>query len=542
MKLTVVAGALHENHFFIDLVIPLYYCLQELGYECELLPLASQVDCTIANMCIGIFLHIDALPQNYIAWNLEPLSSGSPHLTQRLVRKLVNARALLHYNPLEIDFVKRFNPNVMCLPFSYHKSLENMYNLNLPIIQDIDVLFYGTPTEYRLRTIETIKNAGINIVAHTYNSVYAKQRDEYICRSKIVLLINVFDNNPDMVRLVYLLSQKKCIVVDKFGNDTLINVYNSFPIVENSMLVDTIQQLLADENKRNEIANNSYQELISKPDMRSHLSNLHISTNPVPEPDMRSVLSNPSISPNPASKLLVLYVFHVYNERVDHFINKCIFYDADTDFIIIVNDKNVGNLQNHIFSKNVKLLYRDNIGYDFGGWSEALLTDNLYNNYDNFIFVNSSVIGPFIPSNYNGKWTDIYINGLQNNVQLFGSTINTCRKPLTYSHVQSYIFSMNKIALQHLIDCEIFSVTNYAETFEEAVWNKEVLMSRTIINNGWNIGSLFKYYNGVDFTFKNKTPEECNIEFLDDIMFIQHRNVLWNEYQLVFIKGNRCKL
>jgi len=43
----------------------------------------------------------------------------------------------------------------------------------------------------------------------------------------------------------------------------------------------------------------------------------------------------------------------------------------------------------------VKTMHRDNIGYDFGGWSDALLTDNLYEGYDNFIFVNSSVLGPF---------------------------------------------------------------------------------------------------------------------------------------------------
>jgi hypothetical protein len=43
------------------------------------------------------------------------------------------------------------------------------------------------------------------------------------------------------------------------------------------------------------------------------------------------------------------------------------------------------------------------------------------------------------------------------------------------SHVQSYIFSMNKTTLQYLIDCEIFSTTNYAETFNNAIINKEIL-------------------------------------------------------------------
>ena len=241
------------------------------------------------------------------------------------------------------------------------------------------------------------------------------------------------------------------------------------------------------------------------------------------------------------SKLLVLYVFHIYNDRVEQFINKCIFNDNNIDFIIISNNKNNINISKfRNLPSNVKLLFRNNIGYDFGGWSDALLINNLYKNYDKFIFVNSSVIGPFIHSQNNfNKWTDIYINGLQNNIKLFGSTINTCFDPLHKSHVQSYIFSMDKTTLEYLINCEIFSMTNYAKTFDDAIWQKEVLMSRKIIENNWNIGSLLQYYNNVDFTFKNKKPNQYNIIFLNDIMYKYFRNILWNEYQLVFIKGNR---
>ena len=238
------------------------------------------------------------------------------------------------------------------------------------------------------------------------------------------------------------------------------------------------------------------------------------------------------------NKILVLYVFHEYNNRVKDFINNSIFYDENVDFIIISNNKN------NVFEKPdyVKVLFRDNIGFDFGGWSEALLTNNLYENYENFIFVNSSVSGPFIPTYYNNKWTDIYINGLQkNNIKLFGSTINTCRYPLILAHVQSYIFSMDKNTLKYLIECEIFSITNYATTLQDAVYKKEVLMSRKIIENNWNIGSLLRQYKNVDFTFKNKKPEEYNIDLLneDDIMFNYFKNIIWTEYELIFIKGNR---
>ena len=234
-------------------------------------------------------------------------------------------------------------------------------------------------------------------------------------------------------------------------------------------------------------------------------------------------------------KTLVLYVFHVFNGRVQTFINKAIFEDENTDFIVIANDKNIVDFK---VPEYVKTFKRDNIGYDFGGWTDALLTDDLYKSYDNFIFVNSSVIGPFLPNYFTGKWTDIYLAGLKDNIKLFGSTINTCANyadPAKFSHVQSCIFAMNRETLDLLIDGNIFSKNHYAKTFKEAIWLKEVPMSRLVIANGGNIGSLLKYYQGVDFTFKVKPK----VILLGDLMNNRCRNVLWNEYDLVFVKGNR---
>lgn len=235
------------------------------------------------------------------------------------------------------------------------------------------------------------------------------------------------------------------------------------------------------------------------------------------------------------SKTLVLYVFHIYNKRVENFIKKCIFYDPNIDFIIISNGASI----NCYIPEFVKILVRSNIGVDFGGWSDALLTNKLYKNYEKFIFINSSVIGPFLPSYYKGKWTDVYIDGLKDNIKLFGSTINTQGKPKVTPHVQTYVFSLDKEALEYLIEKEIFSTTIYVKNIFEAIHTREIIMSKLIIDNNWNIGCLLPLYKNIDFTFKNKNPEDYNITFKDDIMYEQYRNKLWNEYQLVFIKGNR---
>ena len=273
--------------------------------------------------------------------------------------------------------------------------------------------------------------------------------------------------------------------------------------------------------------------------------NTKIIFNPGKSPMIKEIINpSPPLQLVNEKKILILFVYHIYNYRVKNFIQNCIFYDENIDFIIISNNKNNNELNDiinvtNVENKNVKMLFRDNVGYDFGGWSDALLTNNLYEKYNNFIFVNSSVTGPFLRPGHKGKWTDIYINGLQGNVKLFGSTINNERYPLKLAHVQSYIFSMDKTTLKFLIDCSIFSISNYAKTFDDTIHNKEILMSRKIIENNWNIGSLMKCYKNVDFTFRNKKPKDYNISFFNDVMYPMYRNKIWNEYELVFIKGNR---
>ena len=226
-------------------------------------------------------------------------------------------------------------------------------------------------------------------------------------------------------------------------------------------------------------------------------------------------------------KTLVTYVFHQFNQRVQYFIDNAIFEDPDIDFLIVINDLDIKiDVPNH-----VKIFNRKNIGYDFGGWSEGIMTNDLYKNYTHFIFANSSIMGPYCKD----KWTSIFLNGLTDSVKLFGPTINTCKDPLHKSHVQSYLFSMNLETLEFLISKGIFSITNYAINMNEAIWEREVPMSTHIIKNGWNIGSLMKQYQGIDFTFRT---QNLNIEYLDDIMFPQE--IGWNMFhEFVFIKGNR---
>lgn len=238
-------------------------------------------------------------------------------------------------------------------------------------------------------------------------------------------------------------------------------------------------------------------------------------------------------------KTLVLYVFSELNERVNTFIKDAIFLDSSIDFLVI----NTGSSTEPVLPDYVIYFKCANIGFNFGGWSRGLLYNNIYKEYDTFIFVNSQAIGPFLPSYFKGKWTDIYLNELSDTLKLAGSSINTndihgINDPEGSSYVQSYIFAMNLETLVFLISKNIFSITSYSTTSLDII-NKERNMSRLIIKNGWNIGCLMKYYKGIDFRFLTDKPSEYK-PFLGDPLTIKNfSDKLFNNfYELVFINAN----
>ncbi len=73
-------------------------------------------------------------------------------------------------------------------------------------------------------------------------------------------------------------------------------------------------------------------------------------------------------------KVLALYIFHQYQERVKHFIDHAIFEDEKVYFLMICNSN---TSPEWVLPPYVKTLFRRNKGYDFGGWSDGLLTDDI---------------------------------------------------------------------------------------------------------------------------------------------------------------------
>tara|TARA_B110000259_G_scaffold184524_1_gene231760 strand:- start:4131 stop:4886 length:756 start_codon:yes stop_codon:yes gene_type:complete len=236
-------------------------------------------------------------------------------------------------------------------------------------------------------------------------------------------------------------------------------------------------------------------------------------------------------------KTVILYVFHEITPMVKYFDERT-FKKEGYDFIYIVNNDEITNqtLSKLNLNRLYKLVKRKNIGNDFGAWSDIILAYDLQNKYDNFIFINSSVFGPISNEDNNCNWCDTMLNGLTEDVKLFGSTINGAYN----FHVQSYAFCMKSDTLKYLKEEGIFRKDLQCNK-SELIQNYELKMSKLILDKGWNIGCLSGNAKNLDFR-KEKLKQTIFSNYnhkYPDIQFRAYLHNILKPKEVLFIKGNR---
>ena len=500
-----------------------YYISLNNPYHYFLFLLPLQINENIINYKRYILYQLEQNINNELSINYKYL-----HETKQLKKIYDNATLLIDYCETNVNVIKQYYSNdfkIMNVPVRpNNENKENKHDKTY----DYDIIFVGLINKKRSDILNELKKRYKILIVE---NVYGEELRKLCNKSKICLNIHYYENAIlERVRLnemieygIKVISEKPCQ-----QDMDICNYYKSVDFIE--MIDSNLNELFETiENVKMNINSNLNQsnelEFKFKEDIQMLSINkiLNIEIAEYPQNENRE-----------NCKILILYAFHELNDRVVYFLKNGIFYDKNIDYILICN--NQINLNDLNIPDFVKIVYRENTGYDFGAWSYGLLENNLYLNYEYFIFLNSSVYGPFTKK----KWTDYYINNLNDDIRLFGSTINCCKNPKTLAHVQSYVFSINLETLKYLIKCEIFSLTNLSKTFNDCILNKEILMSRKILENGWNISSLYpKYYKNIDFKFKNKSPQEYNVVFHNDIIIKDEYYKSWINESIIFVKGNR---
>ena len=270
-------------------------------------------------------------------------------------------------------------------------------------------------------------------------------------------------------------------------------------------------------------------------------------------------------------RILIIYAYYekdnIYKNNLQYFLRKGL---HDTcDYIFVIN----GTSSVYIPQKsNIKVIQRSNEGYDFGAYNDALLQTNI-DNYDYFIFLNTSVRGPFMPSYVYSrmKWYEPFINLLQNTsnnitdvrlvesrpevkpeVKLVGTTINILNSSSSehsqiferitgfsrpHTHVQSQLFAMDNECLKYLISKNLFSSREY-NNMTEFIAHKEIMMSQLVLKNGWNISCMIPEYQKHDYRVLMNDINPAALH--NDPCFTNScfgRTL--HPYEIIFIKTNR---
>ncbi|MCW5746411.1 MAG: glycosyltransferase family 1 protein [Alphaproteobacteria bacterium] len=200
-----------------------------------------------------------------VLFNLEQVAPGSMWFSdayQQVLRRF----PVLDYSRRNIEILGQLGIAALHCDLGYHAELENAPPAEA---LDIDVLFYGSVNERRLRVLRVLRDRGVNIVA-VFNC-YGAERNALIARSRIVLNLHFYDGKIfEIVRVSHLLANRACVVAETGLDAELEAPYRAgvaFATYEG--LVDTCADLLRDEMARRRLATAGYQAITARPQAAS---------------------------------------------------------------------------------------------------------------------------------------------------------------------------------------------------------------------------------------------------------------------------------
>lgn len=190
---------------------------------------------------------------------------------------------------------------------------------------------------------------------------------------------------------------------------------------------------------------------------------------PAKDPSLRFYTKSAAIYDNPPPKTLVVFAAHAgdyVHESLSVFLTFGYIADPHVQFVIVLNGATLDRPLGEDLP-NLRIIERQNHGYDFCAWKEALA---LYHGqeFDYYVVMNPTLKGPFLPSWYRKTWIEAFISLMKGNVHLAGVTLN-CRESSPgpdaateiyerwpQFHLQSMIFVLDKVSypiFQQRVQC-----------------------------------------------------------------------------------------
>jgi hypothetical protein len=143
-----------------------------------------------------------------------------------------------------------------------------------------------------------------------------------------------------------------------------------------------------------------------------------------------------------------------------------------------------------------RVLRRPNVGFDFGSHADAISAAGRM--YDVYIFLNSGVTGPFVPSYMprDWHWTEAFIDKLRGRVHVVGTSlwclpghVNTGPGP----RVEGFAFALTLRGLQVAQKSGVFSQFRNKDA---AIFAGESMLSKSLLDVGLSLDTLLLAYQG----------------------------------------------
>ena len=252
----------------------------------------------------------------------------------------------------------------------------------------------------------------------------------------------------------------------------------------------------------------------------------------------------------------VLVIYHYYEKDqsyIDNFLHFIQFaYRPELNYLIVIAGSASIELPQ---ASNIAYFYAKNQKFDYGGYAQAIKDLKFEINYANFIFVNSSVRGPFLPPHSKKAWSNHLFDLCSDGVGIVGTAISLTpshhaiskmyhrkygyaeRNKNILAHVQSTCYVLSQEVLRVLIEDGFYDV-HESLSKDETVRDYEMRLSQILLDRDLNLKCMLPEYNKPDYRSLSHEINPCSREGDSGFEYSYFGRTV-HPYEAMFIKTSR---
>jgi hypothetical protein len=264
--------AMHGLNGYKEVIDSVIWGLEDLGHKVGYS--LNTLSTTATNIIFGAQMMaletLEQLPPQTIVYNFEQIKLADPERVKSSFKLAARRFNIWDYSESNRSTWEYFGADSLrVVPVGFAPILERIAKNP---IQDIDVLMYGSPDNYRLEAFHHLYHSGLRAVF--VGGLYGTARDDLIARSKLIVNINRRNLSRifEVVRVSYLLANRKA-VVSIVEEDTAIDEDMRRAIMCSSgfQLVEHCHSLIDNDQSRESLETAGF-EVIRQRDIRKILA------------------------------------------------------------------------------------------------------------------------------------------------------------------------------------------------------------------------------------------------------------------------------